>query len=48
MTWEYVDWFNVPKMSYYDQKCAFEPLHVGAIYDEMFTPPGGEFRAMVS
>ncbi len=45
LTWEYVDWFNVPKMSYYDQKCSFEPLHVGAVYDDMFTPAGEEFRA---
>jgi beta-mannosidase len=45
MTWEYVDWFGVPKASYYDQKQAYEPLHVGAVFDELFTAPGEVFRA---
>jgi beta-mannosidase len=45
MTWEYVDWFGVPKISYYFQKRAYEPLHVGATFDELFWPPGSAFRA---
>lgn len=44
MTWEYIDWFGVPKASYYDQRRAYEPLHVGAVYDELFTAPGTELR----
>jgi len=45
MTWEYVDWFGVPKISYYYQKRAYEPLHVGAVFDRVFNPPGSAFRA---
>src|SRR5690606_11236782 len=40
-----VDWFGTPKASYYDQKRAYEPLHVGAVCDELFTAPGTDFCA---
>jgi len=44
-SWEYVDWFGVPKISYYYQKRAFEPIHIGAIFNELFWAPGSTFRA---
>lgn len=47
MTWEYVDWFGVPKASYYDYKQAYEALHIGAIFDELFTPQGMNFKAKI-
>jgi len=45
MTWEYVDWFGVPKISYYYQKRAYEPLHVSAIFEELFWPPASNFQS---
>ncbi len=45
LTWEYVDWYGVPKASYYDYKLAYEPLHVGATFLELFTALGTDFEA---
>ncbi|KKT07561.1 MAG: Beta-galactosidase/beta-glucuronidase [Parcubacteria group bacterium GW2011_GWA2_43_17] len=44
MSWEYVDWFGVPKASYYYQKRAFEPIHIGAVFEQLFWCPGSTFR----
>lgn len=44
MSWSYVDYFGCPKDSYYDQKRAYERLHVGAVFDELFNAPGTTVR----
>ncbi len=45
MCWSYIDYFGVPKISYYFKKRSFEPLHVGALFDDCFTRPGTTFEA---
>lgn len=45
MSWSYVDYFGVPKRSYYFKKRSLEPLHVGAVFDDLFTPAGNAFTA---
>lgn len=40
MSWSYVDYFECPKHSYFYQKRSYEPLHVTAIFDELFNVPG--------
>ncbi len=45
LSWSYVDYFGVPKRSYYYKKRSFEPLHAGAIFDHLFNRPGDTFRA---
>lgn len=44
MSWSYVDYFGCPKDSYYDQKRAYERIHVGAVFDELFNAPGSPIR----
>ena len=45
MSWAYVDYFGVPKRSFYFKKRSLEPLHAGAIFDDLFTPAGDVFTA---
>lgn len=44
MSWSYVDYFGVPKHSYYYQKRAYEPLHLTSSFDELFNPAGTTLR----
>lgn len=45
--WAYVDWDGMPKISYYFKKRSFEPLHVGAVFEEMATEQGETFKAKI-
>jgi beta-mannosidase len=44
-SWSYVDYFGIPKRPYFYKKRSFEPLHVGAVFEHLFNPPGELFRA---
>lgn len=44
MSWSYVDYYQVPKRSYYYQKRAYEQLHVAASFGELFNLPGSTLR----
>ncbi len=48
MSWAYVDGYGIPKRSYYYKKRSFEPLHICACYDDLFTRPGETFTAKIS
>jgi hypothetical protein len=45
MSWSYVDYFGIPKRSYYYKKRSFEPVHAGAVFERLFNPQGSLFRA---
>lgn len=47
MCWSYIDYYGVPKRSYFYKKRSFESLHVGAFFDDCFTRPGSKFEANV-
>lgn len=44
MSWSYVDYFQMPKRSYYYQKRAFERIHATGIFEELFHPQGETLR----
>lgn len=44
MSWSYVDYFQMPKRSYYYQKRAYERVNVTAIFEDFFTEPGDTLR----
>lgn len=44
MSWSYVDYFQMPKRSYYYQKRAYERINVTAIFEDLFTDPGDTLR----
>lgn len=48
MSWSYVDYFQMPKRSYYYQKRAYERIHVAAVFDELFTAPGDTLRVKLT
>jgi len=48
MSWSYVDYFQMPKRSYYYQKRAYERISIAAIYEDFFTEPGDTLRIKLS
>ncbi len=40
MSWSYVDYFQMPKRSFYYQQRAYQRISLSAVYDELFNPSG--------
>ncbi|MBQ7247002.1 MAG: hypothetical protein IJS22_02795 [Lachnospiraceae bacterium] len=48
MSWSYVDYYLMPKRSYYYQKRAFDRISITAVFEELFNEPGDTLRIMLS
>ncbi len=46
--WSYIDYYGLPKISYFYKKRSYEQLHVTAIFDDLFTRAGDTFKAKLT
>jgi beta-mannosidase len=48
LSWSMVDWYGIPKPSYYFQKRASRPVHISADYEKYLWNAGETFKASVN